>query len=85
MATESQGVTEIPTAIVGISEDTDYTFQNVGAQSVYIATADAAPEVGGSAFILNPGQPIIMSAPSGESIFVWSKNGNSGVTFETVS
>ena len=72
MATH-QLVTETPTAIAGLSDNTTYTVQLIGGGSVWLETAAAAPAADSltASFVEAP-MAVRVQNGSGEATYVWA-------------
>lgn len=76
MATSSQAVTAVPTALAGTVADTRYAVQNKGASAVTIAVAAGRPAADSDAtFAIPPGAFGYPQPAVGESIWVWGAPG----------
>lgn len=76
MATISIEVSDIPTAITGLTSNSDYQIQSVGSSAVLVATASSPPTVDGAAFILAPGKAMSVRQTATESVYVWATGRN---------
>lgn len=83
MATKHQQVTATPTVLAGTVEDTEYAVQNVARSTVLISTAAAVPDPDDDPrFLIEYGRFGYPTAASGESIYIWSRDGAGMVSFE---
>ena len=78
--TARQNVTDAPTVLAGITVDERYAIQNQGSSYVRVAVAGVAPDVATApSFSVPPLGWLFVKAPSGESIWIWTPQGEASV------
>ena len=78
----SQAVTDTPTALASIDDDTTYVLQNKGFGNLFVEVAAAAPSVGSApSTVVEPLSGARAKAESGESIYVWAESRDGVVSY----
>lgn len=83
MATVVHEIDETPTAIAGLSDDTEYTAENASSQRILLVEAAAQPDAQAYGHSLRGGERLSIEKRSGESLWAWCPGG--GVAHLVVS
>lgn len=67
-----QGITDTPTAVAGLTDETRYSLQNKSQNVIFLESASASPTDSSGAFVVEPFEWATIRKKSGQEVYLWA-------------